>query len=262
MSSGSRSSGSRGNIPDYDDYDDKDPSDGPAPTSRSSVSRIFNIVSSFDDYKKFLVEDIGFSGILALPKITRFNLKFSKWIMSKVDAASMSIILDDVRQIRFWDADVHKVFGIPCGHRDIHATDAQATEHTVQFMRSAMGMPEKGGHLLKFAENIITRPLSENLSSNLEKECFQMAFIIFVMGHLLAPSTKHDYTSVDYWGAMVSTNRITDFNWCKYVIKDLIAACEQVKADILSGRPVTHLSGCHVFLQVTTPFPLIKFLRL
>jgi hypothetical protein len=163
-----------------------------------SVSRVLSIVLAFDDYKKLLVNEIGFGGILSLPPISRFNLRFSKWIMSKVDAASMSINLGESRKIRFWDADVHKVFGIPCGSRDIHALDAQASDLSVQFMRRAMGMPEKGGQVLKCAEIIITRPHKEATCSNLEKDCFQMAFVIFTMGHLLAPSTKHDFTSLDY----------------------------------------------------------------
>jgi hypothetical protein len=117
-------------------------------------------------------------------------------------------------------------------------------------MRSAMGMPKKGGHILKCAENIITRPLTENVSSNLEKDCFQMAFVIFVMGHLLAPSTKHDYTSIDYWGAIARTDRINDYNWCNYVLKDVIAASQTVQDDIHNNKNVTHLYGCHVFLQV------------
>jgi hypothetical protein len=212
MAGSSRVSGSTSNIPDYGDSDDNDASGVPATTSRLSVSRITSIISTFDEYKKFLVNEIGFGGLLSLPPFTRFNLKFSKWIMSKVDSASRSIYLDDSRKISFWDSDVHKVFGIPYGPRDIHAIDGQASEQTVQFMRSAMGMPEKGGHILKCAENIITRPLTENVSSNLEKDCFQMAFVIFVMGHLLAPSIKHDYTSIDYWGAIARTDRINDYN--------------------------------------------------
>jgi hypothetical protein len=167
----------------------------------------------------------------------------------------MSINLGESRKIRFWDADVHKVFGIPCGSRDIHALDAQASDLSVQFMRTAMGMPEKGGQVLKCAEIILTRPLKEATCSNLEKDCFQMAFVIFTMGHLLAPSTKHDFTSLDYWGALARTDRITDFNWCTYVLNDIIASSLQVRNDIQNNKPVTHLYGCHVFLQVSPLYP-------
>jgi len=61
--------------------------------------------------------------------------------MNKIDLETRSIVLDSNRKIRFWEADVHKVFGIPCGLRDIHAPDAQSSDTTIQFIRSVLGMP-------------------------------------------------------------------------------------------------------------------------
>lgn len=58
-------------------------------------------------------------------------------------------------------------------------------------------MTEKDAHSLKKVEEFLMRDISET-SSSLEHDCFQVAFVIFVMGHLLAPCAKHDYAAVHY----------------------------------------------------------------
>ena len=59
---------------------------GPSTTSRTSVQKVVSVISELCDYKKFLLEEIGFSGLVKLPHISKLNLKFSKWIMSRIDA--------------------------------------------------------------------------------------------------------------------------------------------------------------------------------
>jgi hypothetical protein len=203
-----------------------------------------------------LVEQIGFAGILKIPCLSRLNLRFSKWVMSKIDPNERCINIGSNRSIRFWAADVHKVLGIPCGNCDIQAPDAQCSSPTIMFIKSTLGM-SKGKSILKAAEEILARPLSEGSSSNLEKDCFKMAFVIFVVGHLLAPSTKHDHTIIDFRGAISNTNNITDFNWCEYVLQDLFKGVAKLKLDIQNSREITHLHGCHLFAQVTH-YPLLS----
>ncbi|XP_051190200.2 uncharacterized protein [Lolium perenne] len=214
--------------------------------------KVLSVISQFTEYKKFLVEQTGFAGILKLPQITRLNLRFSKWLLQKIDVGNRSIVFGEnpTRQIRFFAADVHKVFGIPCGPRDIHAPESQCSPNTIKFIRTALGMNDKGNQILKVSESVIARPLDEHTSSNLEKDCFKIAFVIFLMGHLLAPSTKHDNRSIDFWGALANTDNIQDFNWCEYVLQDLFAAVRTVKDDIAKNRTSTHLYGCHLWAQV------------
>ncbi|XP_040254443.1 uncharacterized protein [Aegilops tauschii subsp. strangulata] len=70
------------------------------------------------------------------------------------------------------------------------------------------------------------------------------------MGHLLAPTSKHDAAPIDYWAAIVNPERISDYNWCEYVLKDLLKVVSKLKIDILNNRTIKHLEGCHLFLQV------------
>ena len=110
-------------------------------------------------------------------------------------------------------------------------------------------MDRTGVHSLRAAEEFVMRDISE-ASSKIEKDCFQIAFVIFVMGHVLAPRTKHDYGTIDYWGALANTENITQYNWCEFVLEFLLEAVRRLKNDMMANNHSTNLVGCHLFLQV------------
>ena len=88
-------------------------------TSRCSVKHVVSVIETFTDFKKWLVQEIGFGGMLSLPNIQFLKLKFSSWIMSKVDVDRHAIVISERKVLKFWPADVHKVFGVPCGARNV-----------------------------------------------------------------------------------------------------------------------------------------------
>uniref|UniRef100_A0A8I7B9A6 Uncharacterized protein n=1 Tax=Hordeum vulgare subsp. vulgare TaxID=112509 RepID=A0A8I7B9A6_HORVV len=137
----------------------------------------------------------------------KLNLKFSAWTMSKVSTSRRTIILAKNKVLKFWPEDVHKVFGIPCGHHNIKGRDGHIKPEAIKFIKSTLGMDRKGVHGLCAAENFLMRNITES-SSKIEKDCFQIAFVIFIMGHVLAPTTKHDYATIDFWGALANTETI------------------------------------------------------
>ncbi|SPT19607.1 unnamed protein product [Triticum aestivum] len=223
--------------------------DPPAPTSRISIKHAACVIQKFDDYKKWLVEQIGFGGMLKLPAVQKLSLKCSAWIMSRVSVSRREIKLRDNKVLRFFTEDVHKVFGIPCGHRSVKGRDAIINPEAVHFIKTTLQMDKTGVHSLRAAENFLLRDINEN-SSKLEKDCFQIAFVIFVTGHVLAPTTKHNYATIDYWGAIANTEAIVQFNWCEYVLLQLLDAVKKLKSDMLDNNQSTNLTGCHFFFQI------------
>ena len=91
-------------------------------------------------------------------------------------------------------------------------------------------MNKTGVHSLRAAKDFLMCDINEN-SSKLEKDCFQIAFVIFVMGHVLVPSTKYNYTTLDFCGALASTESIDQFNWCEYVLQHLLDAVTKLKKE-------------------------------
>ncbi|KAM0917738.1 hypothetical protein ACQ4PT_009189 [Festuca glaucescens] len=223
-----------------------------SPTSRIAVQKIFQVISNMSPYKRFLVEEMWFGLLLVFPHIPKLNLKFSKWIMSIIDVENHTIVLspgNPKQSIRFYPADFHKVFGMPSGERNIHGPDGNISPDAVEFIRGCIGLSDKSAHSLKAAESFLQKDLSD-CSSRLEKDCFKMSFTIFVMGHFFAPSTKHDYTSVDYWGAIRDTDNIERFNWCQYAFDALIDGIRRLQSEMKVGATVHNLMGCHPFLQI------------
>jgi hypothetical protein len=207
------------------------------------------VVQNFCEYKQWLVREIGFDDMLSLPNISKLNLKFSSWRMSKVNTTSRAVEIFDTKVFKFSVGDVYKVFCIPAGNRDVRGRDTNITPQAIEFIKAALGMNNAGVHSLRAAVDFLQRDLTEE-SSKLEKDCFKMAFVIFVMGHLLAPTTKHDHATIDFWGALADTDIISSFNWCEYVLEALTDAVRKIKKDMAQNSRNTHLVGCHLFLQV------------
>lgn len=174
-----------------------DPAVPPAPTSRMSVKYAIEVIQIFDEFKRFLVTSIGFGGMLQPQMLQKLNLEFSAWTMSKVSTTRRAIVLAENKILKFWAEDVHKIFGIPCGHCSIKGRDGDIKPEAIKFIKSTLGMDKKGVHSLSAAEVFLMRDISEP-SSKLEKDCFQIAFVIFVMGH--------DYATIDFWGALANTD--------------------------------------------------------
>uniref|UniRef100_A0A8I6YWM3 Uncharacterized protein n=1 Tax=Hordeum vulgare subsp. vulgare TaxID=112509 RepID=A0A8I6YWM3_HORVV len=179
----------------------------PAPTSRISVKHAVSVIHTFDEYKMWLVDQIGFGGMLKLPDLQKLNLKCNAWIMSRVSVNRREIQLSEHKVLKFYAEDVYKVFGIPCGHRNVKGRDATINPEAVNFIKSTLQMNKTGVHSLSAVEHFLMRQIDEN-SSKIEKDCFQIAFVIFVMGHVLVPTTKHNYTTIRFWGAIANTESI------------------------------------------------------
>jgi hypothetical protein len=145
---------------------------------------------------------------------------------------------------------VSKVFGIPSGPRNVIGRDASIRPGAIEFIKNTLGMNQAGAHSLKAAENFLTREITDD-SSKIEKDCFQIAFVIFAMGHILAPSSKYDYATIDFWGALANTDNIAQFNWGEYIIQSLLDAVEKYKRDVRSHAHTINLFGCHLWLQVS-----------
>lgn len=82
--------------------------DQPVLTSRLSVKHVVEVIQKFDDYKRWLVSEIGFEGMLKLPLLQKIDLRMSAWVMRKVEVKSRVISIDKDRLILFTAEDFHK----------------------------------------------------------------------------------------------------------------------------------------------------------
>lgn len=221
----------------------------PCFTSRLSLLKAGSVIAQFNEFKQQLVRETGFGGMLELKSWHKINLKYSAYLMDRVDLDSCSLNLESQGVLDLFDKDLNYVFGIPCGNLTIEGEGVEPSVACIEYTRIAASFSEKGTHSLKAAESFLLGPISEE-STETEKDCFKIAFVIFIIGHVLAPTAKHDYISVDFWAALNDVSKIKDWNWGAYVLKNLLQAVKKFKNDVSKRNPTIHIVGCHLFLQV------------
>ncbi|KAM3227561.1 hypothetical protein ACQJBY_059367 [Aegilops geniculata] len=218
-------------------------------TSRISIQKFCCVISQFSNFKHGLVTETGFGGLMHLKITHKLNLKFSSSLMFGVDPDECVLELDQSRRIPITDQDVNNVLGLSQGSRIIPPGHSDLYEVCIEFSRLASSISTKGVHSLKAAELILSKPLDET-SSKVECECFKIAFVIFSVGHVLNPCAKHDYTSVDYWAALVVPSEMNSYNWCRLVKDSLMKGVRKIKSDIANCNTTNHIVGCHLLLQI------------
>lgn len=121
---------------------DADPNQEQPPgyTSRMSIKQVVAVIKDFSEYKRWLVTEIGFGGMLHPPMHQKLNLRLSAWLMSKVKVHRRAIHISDNKVLKFWAKDVGKLFGIPCGSRDVKGRDADINSESIDFIKRTLRM--------------------------------------------------------------------------------------------------------------------------
>ncbi|KAL6623198.1 hypothetical protein ACP70R_033077 [Stipagrostis hirtigluma subsp. patula] len=216
------------------------------PISRSSPKLVCSIVSKFDERKRQLVESMGFGGILHLPQINKVSRQFSLWLLTRIDVDKRTLLLTEGVEIDLCAENVQKVFGIPCGSRPV---DPMSPMDHDDFVELCLGAKNGSADGLKEATDIVQQPICEDVRPG-DEHTFKSAFIVFIMGHLFAPTAKYNVGQTDFWGATTETGEIEDFNWGDYVVKHVIAAAKKVQAERKNGIPVSTVTGCPLLVQI------------
>ncbi|KAE8814741.1 hypothetical protein D1007_07977 [Hordeum vulgare] len=170
--------------------------------------------------------------LLHIKSWQKINLKYSAYLMDRVDVENSIINLESQGMLELTDNQVHYVFGIPIGEHTILSEGVEPSDACVEFTRVAAGISDKGTHSLKASEEYLNRDITVD-SRKIDKDCFKFAFVIFVVGHALAPSAKHDYIKIDFWSALNDVTKIKEWNWCRYLLSHLFQAVRKFKSDVL-----------------------------
>ena len=162
-------------------------------------------MSKFSEFKKEMVRQIGLSGLLEVPCISKVNLKLSAWLLSRLDTDESCLIFSESRRIYVHEKDIGIVFGIPCG--DIDVSSAEISPEQLDGIRNTCGLCGKDSLSFKSLEYVLLKHVDDK-SSRLQLDRFKISFVVFVMEHLLAPLAKHNHGNCDIWGALKDTELI------------------------------------------------------
>ncbi|KAL6637124.1 hypothetical protein ACP70R_024696 [Stipagrostis hirtigluma subsp. patula] len=212
----------------------------------NAAKYVSDIVSTFGHMKRELVCETGFGGLLAVPPLTKLNRTFALWLLSKVRWWSSSIVVGDNINMPLTDKHIELIIGIPStGHGVLQCSLASDSEKE-QFLRDRLSFLGDETQLILNAESIITAHLPDN-APKLMKDQFKVAFVIFVMGRFLAPTTDINIGNSDFWGALSNPDQIHSFNWANYVLHHIIEASRKAQ---WYKKPETSISCCIWVLQI------------
>jgi hypothetical protein len=218
-------------------------------STKSSVKRVASVISKFTEKKRELVKSIGFGGLLELNQINKVSRRFTIWLLSRLDPENRTIEVDGEIQVEMVDFDVHRILGIPCGPHPVAPMKTDDAKAKKMFLMQLIGANANETNSLLAAGRVVAMEYGENMD---QKQCdnFKVAFVIFVIGHLLAPISKNNVVNSSFWGALIVPDNISRYNWCEYVLDHLVEAAVKVQTDIRSKKKISNITGCSILLQV------------
>jgi hypothetical protein len=223
-------------------------------TSRSSARHAASVMADFCDGKKQAVREIGYGGVLHVPLINKVNLKFTLWLLSRIDVKSRSMPVGRDGRLFLCPTHMEKLLGVPSSGRQVCGLEPDNAQERSDFVRLAMGANQHCNNPLKAAQSVVTRPWKDDVSSDMVDE-FKVAFVVWINGRFLAPTTKHDLGCSDFWGSLYITSEIKEFNWGSYYLDHMMEAASRVQADMKLKKATMTITSCPLVWQV------IPFLR-
>ncbi|CAL5087625.1 unnamed protein product [Urochloa decumbens] len=218
-------------------------------TSMSSAERVWEVVSKFDDSKKKLVQSIGFGGILDMPHFKHSNNQFTRWILSKFRWYTGMFVFADTINLTITPEHIGKIIGISCTGLDVADKCFKDDDEKLSFATSRLSFLGSEHELLELAEHFVLSDFHHPLSKE-DEDKFKIAFVIFIMGRFLAPTTEQSSSRSDFWGALSNPDQIGAYNWSSYVLHNILEASRAVTWGTLEYLSVSHITGCSLIVQI------------
>uniref|UniRef100_N1QZK1 Aminotransferase-like plant mobile domain-containing protein n=1 Tax=Aegilops tauschii TaxID=37682 RepID=N1QZK1_AEGTA len=209
-------------------------------------------MSNFCDGKRKAVTEIGFGGVLHMPMNGNANLRHAVSLLSRVDLNSGTLPVGKDVRVQMSPEHIERLIGTPSRGRRVCGLDPDTPEERTDFVRLAMGSQRFYNDGLKAAELVVRREWDGSVTAERVEE-FKVAFVVWIVGRFLAPSTKHDdHGCSDFWGSLYNANEIREYNWSAYFLAHIMGAAARVQSDIKNKRATTAMliSGCPLLLQV------------
>jgi hypothetical protein len=220
----------------------------------SSAKHVSDVVSKFDETKKKIVRCIGFGSILDLPYFPHSHCRFYFWLLSKVKWYPKTISLDDRFRLKITDEHMGKIIGLSYTGQDVRRKTFENDNEKTTFIKSRLAFLGTDSDILSAAELYVISDFHEDMNSQ-QRDNFKIAFVIFVMGRFLAPTSELSCGHSDFWGALENPGEIASFNWSSYILFRIMEAARAKLWSSLESNTVTHITGCSLILQV------LKYMR-
>lgn len=203
---------------------------------RFSAMAVRRVVDRLSPEQEDVVRWIGFGGLLPLPLAghTKLDRHFSAWLCNQLVTDTGVFLADGVgAQVPVTAHDVHEVLGVPHGERPV-GRDGPAGERDAAAVRRALGLgPGAREPTLREAEAVLTGALGH------ERDAFVVAFVLFVVGHFLAPpaSGRLGKVNSEVFHALANPTEVCLYNWAHYALEELRRCAARVRRQVADGAP-------------------------
>ncbi|CAM0947596.1 unnamed protein product [Alopecurus aequalis] len=218
-------------------------------SSRSSARHASSVMAKFCEAKRKAVSEIVYGGVLQLGLVNKVNLKFTAWLFSRIDLKTRSMPVGSDGRVFLCPEHVEKVIGVPSRGRQVCGLESDDAQERSDFVRLAMGATQFCSNPLKAAQSVVTRQWKDDVTPSRVDE-FKVAFVVWINGRFLAPTTKQYLGYSDFWGALYNTDEIVEYNWGAYYLDHMLGAAARVQDDIKHKRSTTVISSCPLLAQM------------
>jgi hypothetical protein len=182
-----------------------------------------------------VLRNIGFSSILLLASST-FPKNVFNWIASHMDTNSGYVELPNGLSFTINQECVRLIMDLPIGPQPISFTSTPDVVHRVNMEIHGSGRTPT------------VYELSSLIINGLSGSTFGKAFILLTNCTLLCPSNQLVPSAIYYY-AIDDFQRITNFNWCSYVLHWLLLSVKKYQLDGCNGD----CAGCGLIPVVRLP---------
>ncbi|KAM0877063.1 hypothetical protein ACQ4PT_035757 [Festuca glaucescens] len=208
-----------------------------------------NIVQRFTHQQKDIAESSGFSAFAKEVHPLQFDKQFTVWLMPKVDNMARLVSVHVGRRITFFQEDAAKVFGIPCGGKDVWDASLDKSQDMRNKIQSIIGMDEDNTSPIKASEKTLRALAGRELIGD-EVDVFKISFVVFVVCMIVDSNNPGEKESVNFWPALTNPQLIHTFNWSNYVLDAVFSACAASKMALRRNVPYNPPAGTTLFLQI------------
>jgi hypothetical protein len=208
-----------------------------------------SIVKMFTQQQKTIAESTGFCSFAKPVHELQFDKQFTVWLMPKVDNMSRSVSVHVGRRLTFFQEDISKVLGTPCGGKDVWDASLDKSQDMRNKIQSLIGMDDTNKSPIKAAEKTLQALCGRELIGD-EVKIFKISFVIFVVCMIVDSNNPGDQESVNFWPALTDPDLIHTFNWSNYLLDAMFSACAASKMALRKNVSYNPPAGTTLFLQV------------
>ncbi|KAL3652123.1 hypothetical protein CASFOL_001804 [Castilleja foliolosa] len=188
---------------------------------RTSPSTVFHLIDTLSDQQKKAVRDIGFGGLLKLT-LKENQLELINFLLINFNYSQCSVEMPGGGKLFIREEDVVYVFDLPQGKNVV--SECHALKGNVEFDRLVTQFRgrwnvENGSPLLKvMAEGLVER---EDFGDDFNRD-----FVVLAVSSVIK-SNQDRNVNYRFLDSLHDVNEIRNFNWCSYVIKQLLATVHE-----------------------------------